>query len=406
MKRGYRQRGRELLLQVLEADQHNEQAWLWLSAVVDSLEDQIIALENVLEINPKNEVARKGLEHLRSRLAAEHRVDTDSSSEGREDWLPEEPLATAALNPAPISTPEPDIQHYAVISSVESLSVLDDPYQCIYCGAPAAPELRRCPECGRSLVVKQGTGKNTPSVSSAVFVMILCVAFAGIEAIALAVFHFQGNGSFVWFLFDTWGLEHLFGYYPTWPTDLAQAVFWIHLGWLVTLIAVMLAFLYQITPAYYISVGVMSLNVVWAAYRWFSGFVGPSLAIADILASIVALFFVFAAQPDFEVNLTRLRCAADPRIKGGDALHKLGLIHKKQGQWALAVAYWRAAVAAMPTQADLYKDLAIGYAQIGYYERSLRALSEFSRLRPDDPEALALKTVIEQKRATDPNPRG
>jgi hypothetical protein len=55
---------RDLLMQAVDLDEKNEQAWLWLSAVVDSKEDQQVCLENVLTINPTNERARKGLEVL------------------------------------------------------------------------------------------------------------------------------------------------------------------------------------------------------------------------------------------------------------------------------------------------------------------------------------------------------
>ncbi|MCQ3931998.1 MAG: hypothetical protein DPW16_16225 [Chloroflexi bacterium] len=55
---------RELLMQAVDMDDKHEQAWLWLSAVVDSVEDQQVCLENVLTINPKNDRARKGLEEL------------------------------------------------------------------------------------------------------------------------------------------------------------------------------------------------------------------------------------------------------------------------------------------------------------------------------------------------------
>jgi hypothetical protein len=42
----------------------HEQAWLWLSAAVDTRDDQIVALENVLTINPDNQAARRGLQKL------------------------------------------------------------------------------------------------------------------------------------------------------------------------------------------------------------------------------------------------------------------------------------------------------------------------------------------------------
>jgi hypothetical protein len=55
---------REILLQVVDQDQMNEAAWLWLSGVVESDDDKAVALENVLHINPNNEWARRGLQIL------------------------------------------------------------------------------------------------------------------------------------------------------------------------------------------------------------------------------------------------------------------------------------------------------------------------------------------------------
>lgn len=55
---------RELLEKVLELDEHNEQAWLWMSGVVDSAEDRRVCLENILIINPTNETALKGIRQL------------------------------------------------------------------------------------------------------------------------------------------------------------------------------------------------------------------------------------------------------------------------------------------------------------------------------------------------------
>lgn len=60
-----RAEARRLLLQVTERDERNEQAWLWLSGVVDDPRDMQAALANVLTINPGNEAARRGLDMLR-----------------------------------------------------------------------------------------------------------------------------------------------------------------------------------------------------------------------------------------------------------------------------------------------------------------------------------------------------
>ena len=69
-KAGRNAEARQLLEAVLDADERNERAWLWLSGAVDSDEERVICLENVLSINPANQAARKGLAVLRAARAA------------------------------------------------------------------------------------------------------------------------------------------------------------------------------------------------------------------------------------------------------------------------------------------------------------------------------------------------
>ena len=69
-KAGRNAEARQLLEAVLDADERNERAWLWLSGVVDSDEERTICLENVLSINPTNQAARRGLAMLRAARAA------------------------------------------------------------------------------------------------------------------------------------------------------------------------------------------------------------------------------------------------------------------------------------------------------------------------------------------------
>jgi tetratricopeptide (TPR) repeat protein len=61
---GRKLEARDLLLKVVEENPRNELAWIWLSVLVDSLEDKITACENVLTINPANEKVRAYLRTL------------------------------------------------------------------------------------------------------------------------------------------------------------------------------------------------------------------------------------------------------------------------------------------------------------------------------------------------------
>jgi hypothetical protein len=61
---GHRTEARNLLAQVVQQDQYNEMAWLWLSGAVDSDDQRRFCLEKVLRINPNNGIAQRGLEML------------------------------------------------------------------------------------------------------------------------------------------------------------------------------------------------------------------------------------------------------------------------------------------------------------------------------------------------------
>ncbi|HMQ32672.1 MAG TPA: hypothetical protein PKD53_18215 [Chloroflexaceae bacterium] len=67
LTRGEKERGRELLLRVVEANEEIEEAWLWLSGAVDDPDDQRTALESVLALNPRNQYALHGLDVLDGR---------------------------------------------------------------------------------------------------------------------------------------------------------------------------------------------------------------------------------------------------------------------------------------------------------------------------------------------------
>ncbi len=69
-KGGRKAEARQLLEAVLDTDERNERAWIWLSGVVDSDEERTICLENVLSLNPDNQAAHRGLAMLRAAASA------------------------------------------------------------------------------------------------------------------------------------------------------------------------------------------------------------------------------------------------------------------------------------------------------------------------------------------------
>lgn len=63
-QQGNHERARELLEGVLRQDQNNEQAWIWMAAVVDSDRKCRLSLERVLKINPNNKPAQDALNSM------------------------------------------------------------------------------------------------------------------------------------------------------------------------------------------------------------------------------------------------------------------------------------------------------------------------------------------------------
>jgi hypothetical protein len=79
---------RDLLKKALQADPFSEQGWLWMSAVVETDPERRVCLERVLDINPRNQTAKEGLDRLSS---------SGSLEDGPESYVPV-PQSAAAAN--------------------------------------------------------------------------------------------------------------------------------------------------------------------------------------------------------------------------------------------------------------------------------------------------------------------
>jgi hypothetical protein len=107
---GNKEEARTLLLKAVEINEQNEQAWLWLSAVVDTPEDQQTCLENVLMINPNNERAQQGLRILKQKTAG---TSPSTSQQADEDAF----ANVSFTQPAP--APAPSVEEDELPSSVQ-----------------------------------------------------------------------------------------------------------------------------------------------------------------------------------------------------------------------------------------------------------------------------------------------
>ncbi len=75
-RRGERAKARDLFTRLLRHDQRIEEAWLWMSAVVESDRERVFCLNNVVKLNPAGRTAKRGLALLGA-LPPEMRGDLD-----------------------------------------------------------------------------------------------------------------------------------------------------------------------------------------------------------------------------------------------------------------------------------------------------------------------------------------
>lgn len=77
---GKKAEARAFLERVIDLEEHNEDAWLWLSNVVDDPDEKRICLENVLVINPSNQKAKNAMARLDSGGSGQMDLDLPGAS--------------------------------------------------------------------------------------------------------------------------------------------------------------------------------------------------------------------------------------------------------------------------------------------------------------------------------------
>lgn len=363
VQRGERERGRELLLQAVERDEHSAEAWWWLSQTLDDPADLQLALENVLTLEPGHPQARARLDQLRAAPAKPPAADWQS-------LLPHVPQ-------------EPD-------------DGIDDPLQCVYCGRPTQAEDRKCPHCGQGLTVRVQASGDSAFLRLGLLLLGVDIAAGLIElgAPLLALSALQGGARA--------GLE-IFAQVPGVPfvlgdflglTAASATLLAYGLGLRVLiLVSGLIGLTQRWAWAYYATLAALAADVLLNIFLLFGGYVGAGPGVLNLGLALALLYLIGASYQEFSVSWQRLLTQPDSRARSAAAFFKLGHDYSRAGMWALAVAQWRRAVGLAPKEAPYYKQLGLGYARLKRYERSLRALEEAARRAPRDrdlPEIIAL----------------
>lgn len=361
-KAGRRDEARQWLMQVVAADERNEQGWLWLSGVVESDEDRVVCLKNVLVLNQEHDLARRGLARLDR--AAKGKQNNNVSSYD-DVWSREEPI-------------------------------------CPYCAHPLEPEMAQCPGCERHL--KRRRYRYRASSNLHVFWVML----AGIGQLFLlqGFYDVLITRSMPGLIISGVLMGLFFGlaagvYFRQW---------WAYWGAVMALgIMILAAIIGVLFP---IDLTVVESEMLRGFDPAIANFLGPlaetigdALRGLQITAVIIALFFaVFRVGSDFDQVTVQETAALKKGLKLAADYHLNARRFAEQEQWATAVLHWQRAAALEPHKYVYLRNLGAAYGRLGHYARSLDVLQSAREIAgdPAQQEDIArLITAVERKQQHD-----
>ncbi len=393
VKRGDKENGRQLLLQLLDIDDQNEQAWLWLSGAVEDKEERLICLENVLTINPENELAQKGM----ARFGAD---GSTQQKKGKRILIEQEKVAlspaAAILYPERQVTqlewndPTADLQPTEQVGFVAETQYDDIWSQnvdiCGYCAYEVGLDDRRCPRCNHHLIVKQYQYARESSSLASYWVLLFAISqfldMVILQSYALAFFNVVMVG-----LFFGLAVGIYFRQYWAFISSLVLLIAVIMAGLLVLLVPVDLSALnlaqYDISIARYVGGVTSGFHLAVRMVRLFT-------------AVLALLFAIFKVSSDFEHTRKRQLAVLTRGLKTGTDYHMAARQLAQAGLWATAVLHWQRASALEAHRTIYQRDLGRAYAHLGFTQRatdvlqSALARSKNEILRAEIQETLAL----------------
>lgn len=401
-KAGQRDEARQLLKRVVSVDKRNEQAWLWLSAVLDDPAQQRTCLEYVLHINPNNKQAQQGLHWITQKQArASTKTETQQPEStqvpppnppARKEEKPDLPPSTGRLGgESRVKVPNPATPHQKTqrtlaqrLSEAQTKkdSVATDAVHqanvgaqhakahatplpqtnkrtpttqpdistlCPFCGAQTKHEQRTCPQCKNSLLYEYASNRNSVSLS---------------------------------FLGGIWGIASLF--FVSLHVKLIDddPKFFIPLFAGMVSFGIAVALLQRYRWAYFIIIlGVLLLVI---------------MPIRDYIWPFLLLFFVLIPRSyrDFYGPKKRLI----PRLSQGkhQEHYDMGVQYKERGMWFLAAKEWEIAVSQQPGDATYHRALGLAYTHLKQFDKALTEFQTILSIVPDNQHAHNMIRRIEQ----------
>jgi len=418
---GDRPRARELLMQVVAADEANVTAWWELGQVVETPEDQEVCFENVLALEPDHALARQALADIRREqealLARESPFAADATlPDSLFVSAPDEPPTEPTDYRTPIQL-EP--------AEIASATLFSDELMCPFCAVVTDYEDRRCGACGHLLWER---GRVVPQLRPAYGLTLtfegVTLLIAGLLPMLFVVY--------VTFLVEPADFNMVLQFYlgklsdapPSYTAALATApaiFFWLPFIPGLLALFIFMTILTRWLPLFYAGVALagvrLLLGVIYVFFLLLGGlgnvsasegvFGGVALrymqygmglgAALSLLFSGMSLTFLLGIQDHFEVTERRRLLQLDRDAERTAAsLWMHGRLHAQAGAWALAALHLRRALI-MEERLEIYLQLTVAYVNLGYLEMAERTLADAKRFSPHNPQVEALAELVAQK---------
>jgi tetratricopeptide (TPR) repeat protein len=375
-KSGQAAQARDLLMQVVEADENNESAWLWLSGVVESLEDRQVCLENVLALNPDSVAAQKGLAWI-----DQQRAKQGSSLEAA----------------SPAETPPP--------STLE----LDAPPAAYQAAAPPAspPAAAIPPVTASTPLVRYERRRKREKRSGPLTVVGIGWLLFGLASMATGVLFVGFSQWMQTMLQDPQMRAQVMAERGVGPEQLAmvEEIFKTAGPWGIAIAvlgilcaALAVALLRRVEAAYYASFGLGAIVIGLFAYSAATG-AGAGCACCAV-APVLFLVLTFLARDDFAMEEVVVQ---DKRAEyGADSpfeRYRRGLEYAKEKKLDMAIQEWEKAVALDPANLRFRNALALALAGSNQHQRAIAMLEEALKAFPGDKETKSNLEAIKKSAA-------
>ncbi len=373
----------ELLARVVDQDPHNEPAWLWLAAVVQTDEELQICLENVLTINPANEAARARLAMLGSLQA-----------------------------PAPAAAPKPEAEpaladFYAPVvqagSASQSLFELDKSEAgCPYCGKEIDPNGKMCPHCRKQLLIEQPKAGPFPGriwlltaswgLMALIYAMLDGLIGVGIRTLLATDAQGQPTADLVTEFFKgyvihlTAGVDTAHLPIALWVLVAGEAI---AIGWSLVVMAIIPS---RRPAATWVSAMVLSFN---ALVMMAQAVLGIYISLLKLATTLAVGFFLFTGLSDFVWEKTRYSLSLDAGLKTSLDYYNRGRRYRERGMLANAALHWQRAVSMDPERGPFRIALANVLYKLGRYKQAAEQIrAALQRTPPSSPDAEELSQFL------------